>query len=186
MGRVGVDFVGLTDGATSDKFADKGGHSWPPIILLEEVNCAEVSAVGPSKGFMDVPNEGVAGDFRNIEVAPVIESAMVEVSVLGVGVGKRNSGGFHGREGVNDKLVGRGGFSNFGGQGGVQHVNVKVGEKNLLRVIEGGVHIILVGEGVGRTHSNARSVVSDQVVVLKEHLPSRLVARQTLQFLKVG
>ena len=186
MGGVGVDFVGLTDSTTSNEFVDKGGHSWPPIILLEEVNCVEVSTVGPGKGFMDVLNEGVAGGFRNIEVAPVIESAMVEVPVLGVGVGKRNGGGFHGREDVNDKLVERGGFSNFGGQGGVQHINVKVGEKNLLGVIEGGVHVILVGEGVGRTHSNAGGVVPDQVVVLEEHLPSHLAVRQTLRFLKVG
>ena len=36
VGGVGVDFIGLAHGTASDKFVDKGGHSWPPLVLLEE------------------------------------------------------------------------------------------------------------------------------------------------------
>ena len=63
---------------------------------------------------------------------------------------------------------------------------MKVGEENLLGVIERGVYFVFVGEGIGGTHGGSRRVVPDQIVVLEEHLPSRLSARQTLWFFEVG
>ena len=41
----------------------------------------EIAAVGTSERFVDIFNKGVAGGFRNIEVALVIEGALVEVPV---------------------------------------------------------------------------------------------------------
>ena len=72
MGRVGVDLVGLAGGAASNEFSDKGGHPRPPVIFLEKGDSAEVSAMGPGKGFMDVFDQGVTGGFRDIEMQFVV------------------------------------------------------------------------------------------------------------------
>ena len=114
VGGVGVHFVGLASSAASDKFTDEGGHARPPIVFLEQGDCAEITAVGTCKGFVDILNKGVAGGLGDVEAALVIEGALVEVPVLQRGAWQRDGAGFHGGEGVNDELVGRGAFGNFG------------------------------------------------------------------------
>ena len=68
VGWVGVHFVGLACSTAGDEFVDEGGHSWPPIILLEKRNGVEVSAVGTSERFVKVLHEGVASSLRDVEV----------------------------------------------------------------------------------------------------------------------
>ena len=82
MAGVGVHFVGLAGSTAGDEFSDEGGHAGPPIVPLQEGDCAEVSAMGAGKGFVNVFNEGVTGGFGNVEVASIIKSALVEIPVL--------------------------------------------------------------------------------------------------------
>ena len=86
VGGVGVYFVGLARSAAGDEFPDEGGHTRPPVIPLEQRDGAEIPAVGTGEGFVNIFNEGVAGRFRDIEAALIIEGALVEVPVLGRGV----------------------------------------------------------------------------------------------------
>ena len=67
MGRVGVDLVGLTCGTASNEFADEGGHAGPPVVLLEQGDGAEVSAMSTGKGFVDVFDERVSGGLGNVK-----------------------------------------------------------------------------------------------------------------------
>ena len=48
-GRVGVNLIGLASSTAGDEFLDKGGHSQPPIVLLEKGDGVEISAVGSGK-----------------------------------------------------------------------------------------------------------------------------------------
>ena len=63
---------------------------------------------------------------------------------------------------------------------------MKVGEEDLFRVVVGGVNRVFPRECVGRGHSSAQGVITDQIVVLKEHLPASLLVGQALQLFKVG
>ena len=110
VGWVGVDLIGLACGTASDELADEGGHSRPPIILLEKGDGVEVTAMGTSERLMDVLHEIVAGGFGNVEAQFVIESTMVKVPVVTLRVGEGNSFSIKGSKGINDKLVGRHGF----------------------------------------------------------------------------
>ena len=85
MGWMGVDFVGLTRGTARDKSADECGHARPPVVLLEQGKGAEVSAVGTSKGFVDIFDQGVAGGLGDVETTLIVEGALVEIPVLGGG-----------------------------------------------------------------------------------------------------
>ena len=70
---------------------------------------------------------------------------MVEVPVPRLGMWKGNSVCVHGSKCVNDELVGRGGFSNLGGKGGIKHVDLKIRKKNLGGVIFGCVNRVFSG-----------------------------------------
>ena len=83
MGQVGVNLIGLASSTASNEFANKGGHSWPPIVLLEKGYGVEISAVGAHEGFVNIFHEGVSGRFRNVEVRFVVEGALIEIPVLG-------------------------------------------------------------------------------------------------------
>ena len=83
MAREGVYLIGLTGGTACDEFSDKGGHAWPPIILLEQGNGADVSAMGAGEGFVNVFGQGVTGGFGDVEATLVVEGALVKVPVLG-------------------------------------------------------------------------------------------------------
>ena len=92
--------------------------------------------MGAGKGLVDSFDKGVAGGIGDVETTPVVEGALVEVPIIGGGLGERNGRGFHGGKGVNYELVGGGGFGDFRGQGGVEHVDVKVGEKDLFGIVK--------------------------------------------------
>ena len=113
VGGMSVHLIGLAHGTASDEFADKCGHFWPPIVLLEKRNGMEVPAVSASEGFMETFYEGVSGGFRDIEAGLVIECALVEVPVLRGGLGEWDHGGIYGSKCINDELVRRGGISDF-------------------------------------------------------------------------
>ena len=81
---MGVDFVGLANSTACDEFSDEGGHSWPPIVLLQKRDSADISAVGTSEGLVDAFYEGVSGRFGNVEARFVIKGTLVEVPVLGL------------------------------------------------------------------------------------------------------
>ena len=87
VGGVGVDLIGLTSGTTSDKFLDEGGYTRPPVVLLEQRDGAEISAVGSGKEFMNVFDKGVPGGFGDIEAQFVIEGTLVKVPVIFLGMG---------------------------------------------------------------------------------------------------
>ena len=106
MRGVGVHLVGLAHGTASDESADKGSHSWPPVILLKERDGAEVSAVGACQELMDAFDKGVLGGFGDVEVEFVIEGAMVEIPIAWQRVGERNGVHLHGSQSVDDELVG--------------------------------------------------------------------------------
>ena len=125
---------------------------------------------------MDSLDKVMSGGIRDIEAAFVVEGAVIEVPVVGGGAGKGNGGCLHGGKGVDDELVGRGGFGDFGGQGSIEHVNVKGGEQDSLGVVSGGVNLILSGKSIGGTHGSAWGVVPFKIIVLEEHLPSSLPA----------
>jgi len=44
-GGVGVDLVSLASGAASYKLSDKGGQIGPPVVMLNQVNGVEISAM---------------------------------------------------------------------------------------------------------------------------------------------
>ena len=46
--------------------------------------------------------------------------------------------------------------------------------------------MVLCREGVGGVHGSAGGMIPNQVVVLKEHLPACLPAREALRLLEVG
>ena len=121
---MGVDLIGLASSAASNELADKGGHSWPPIILLEKGDGAEISAMSTHEGFMNIFYEGVLGRFGDVEAQFVIESALIEVPVLGVRTGKGYGVSIHCCKSIDDKLVRRGGFRNLIGEGSVEHVKI--------------------------------------------------------------
>ena len=54
VGWMGVHLIGLACGTAHNEFADKGGHPGPPIVLLEEGNCAKVLSMCTSQGCVDV------------------------------------------------------------------------------------------------------------------------------------
>ena len=62
---IGVNLIGLAGSTASNEFADEGGHAQPPIVLLEHRDGVEVTAVGASKGFMDI--------FLQVSARPVQE-----------------------------------------------------------------------------------------------------------------
>ena len=171
MGQVGVDLIGLASSAASNELADKGGHSWPPIILLEKGDGAEISTMSTHEGFMNIFYEEVSGRFGDVEAQFVIESALIKVPVLGVRMRKGYGVGVHCCKSINDKLVRRGGFRNLIGEGSIEHVNMQMGEEDLQGIVLGGIHRVFVREGIGGTHYGARGVVPFQVIVLEEHLP---------------
>ena len=133
--------------------------------------------MGTGKGFVNVLHEGVAGGFGNIEAALVIEGALVEIPILRGGAGQGDSGCLHGRECIDDKLVGRGGFRDFRREGSIEHLDVEVGEENLFHVVGRSVYLIFSGQSVGWSHGSTWGVVPFQVIVLEEHLPSSLAVR---------
>ena len=51
-GGVCVYFGHLTIGTSRDEFAEKGGHSWPPIVSLHSVERSEEPFVSSSRGVM--------------------------------------------------------------------------------------------------------------------------------------
>ena len=107
VGWVGVDLIGLACGTAGDELVDEGGHSRPPIILLEKGDGVEVTTMGTSERLVDVLYKVMAGGFRNVEAQFVIESAMVKVPVITLRVGEGNGFGIKGSEGIDDELVGR-------------------------------------------------------------------------------
>ena len=42
---MGVDFVHFANSTASNIFTNVGGHSWPPIILLEQVEGAKYATM---------------------------------------------------------------------------------------------------------------------------------------------
>ena len=82
VGWVDVNFIGLAGSAASDEFADEGGHSWPPIILLEKGDGVEVATVSSHERLVEVLHEGVVSRFGDIKACLVVEGALVEVPVL--------------------------------------------------------------------------------------------------------
>ena len=115
VGQVGVHFVGLAGGASGNEFTNEGGHPWPPVVFLEEGDGSEVAAVGTGKKFVNVFYEGVPGGFGDEKAGFVIEGTIVEVPVVGGGTGKRDGGGIHGSECIDDELIRGGGFSDLRG-----------------------------------------------------------------------
>ena len=130
--------------------------------------------MGARKGFVDSSYEVVASGFGNVETTFVVKSAVVEVPVPWGGARERDGVGLHSGESVYDKLVRGSGFSDFGGKGRIQQVNMECGKKRLFNVVGGGVDFVFSGEGVSRAHSGTRRVVPFQIVILEEHLPSSL------------
>ena len=87
VGGMGVYFIGLASSAASDEFTDEGGHAGPPVVLLEQGDGAEVSAMGASEGFVDALKKRVMSGFRDVKAALVVEGALVKVPILGRGAG---------------------------------------------------------------------------------------------------
>ena len=116
------------------------------------------------------------GWFGDVEAHFVVKGTLIKVPVLGLRMRKRNCVSIHRGKSVNDKLVRRGGFGDFFSEGGIKHIDMQVGEKDLQGIILGGIYWVFAGECVGGAHGSARGMVPFQVIVLEEHLPVSLSA----------
>ena len=57
----------LTIGASRDELAEKGGHSWPPIVLLHSVERAEEPFMSSNRGVVEGLYQVVACRLWDIE-----------------------------------------------------------------------------------------------------------------------
>ena len=65
---MGVNFHLLTKGATSNKALDKGGHTWPPVVLAEKGISTEEPPMARGKGGVDQGDEVLTSVWGNIKM----------------------------------------------------------------------------------------------------------------------
>jgi len=79
---VSVNLVGLASSAASHKSVNKGGETGPPVVVLNQVNGAEISAVSSSLRAMQRVYQLLPGGFGNVETALVVESTVEEHPIV--------------------------------------------------------------------------------------------------------
>ena len=67
----------------------------------------------------------------------------------------------------------------------IKHVDVEMGEKDLWGVILGSIHRVFLGKCISGAHIGAQGVVPNQVIILEEHLPVSLSAREALWLFEI-
>ena len=77
-----VNFVGLASSAASHKLADKGGQTRPPIVMLNQMNGAEISAMSSRQGAVQGVYQILASWFRNVQMAFEIQGTVHEYPVI--------------------------------------------------------------------------------------------------------
>ena len=66
-GGVCVHLGCLTISTSRDELAEKGGHSWPPIVSLHVMKRSEEPFVSSGRGVMERPYKIMACELRDIE-----------------------------------------------------------------------------------------------------------------------
>ena len=67
--QVGVNLVSLASGTAGDKSGDKGGQTRPPIVMLNQVNSAEITAMAFHLGAVQGAYQILSNWLGNIEMA---------------------------------------------------------------------------------------------------------------------
>ena len=80
-GWVGVHLHLLTEGATSNKVTNEGGHTWPPVVVNEERVSMKESPVSRGKRRMNSRDEIIASIGRNIKMVFKIEDRTGETPI---------------------------------------------------------------------------------------------------------
>jgi len=79
---MGVDLVGLARSTASHKLLDKGGKTRPPIVTLNQVNSAEISAMASHWGAVQGANQILVSWFRDVEVSLEVQGALHERPIV--------------------------------------------------------------------------------------------------------
>jgi len=77
-----VDLVGLASSTASHESANKGGQSRPPVVALNQVNGAEITAMASCRGSMQGAYQILACWFQDVEVSLEVQGALNERPVV--------------------------------------------------------------------------------------------------------
>ena len=66
--QVGIDLHVLAKGTARDEAADKGGHTWPPIVPRQQGIGVEESSMAGGEGRVDRGDQIMAGMGRDVKV----------------------------------------------------------------------------------------------------------------------
>jgi len=66
---VSVNLVGLASSTASHESSDKGGQAGPPVVVLNQVNGVEISAMASHRGAVQGAYQILASWFWNVEAS---------------------------------------------------------------------------------------------------------------------
>jgi len=185
---VSVNLVGLASSTASHKLANKGGQTRPPVVVLNQVNGAEISAMASHRGAVQGAYQILSSWFWDIKAALEVQGALNKCSV--VKRRTREEGGMFGHSvlSVLNQWIGHSEVSNLLGQPHIQSTYQNIrdhGQQGNSSVVKRGVNLVTARQHIGWTHLRTRTVVPHKVMVLHEHRPSSLLSGEVLRRLEV-
>jgi len=129
---VSVDLVGLASCTASHKLSDEGGKTRPPIVTLNQVNGAEISAMASRQGVVQGVYQILASWFWDVEVPLEVQGALQECPVITRHM--REEGGMlgHGGPSILNQQIGHSEVGNPLSQPHIQDMNQNIREPGQL------------------------------------------------------
>jgi len=183
-----VNLVGLASSTASHESADKGGQTGPPVVTLNQVNSAEISAMASHWGAVQGAHQILSSWFRNVKMALEVQGSIQKCPVIARGM--REKGGMlrHGVDSILNQWIVRREVSNSLSQPHIQGMYQNIGDSGQHgngSVVKQGVNLIAAQECIGWTHLRTGTIVPYKVIVLHEHRPPCLLLGEILRRLEV-
>ena len=153
--RVSVNLVGLASSAASHKLVNKGGKSRPPVVALNQVNGAEITAVAPRWGAMQRMYQVLPSWLGDVKTALVVESTVEERPVIAGHVRKERGMLSHSIGGILHEGVGCGELGDAVGKADVQSTYQNIrnrGQHSNSGVVERGINLVAARKCIGWIH----------------------------------
>ena len=184
-GGVSVDLVGLASGTASYKSVDKGGQTRPSVVMLNQVNSAEITAMSSCRGAVQGAYQILASWFWNVKMTLEVQGTIQKCPILAGHARKERGMLRHSISSILDQQISVG---NLICQLHIQGTNQNIRESRQHGnggVVERGINLITVRKCTSWTHLRTGMVVPHEVIVLHEHRPPSLSLGEILRRLEV-
>jgi len=185
---VSVYLVGLASSTASHKSVDEGGQTGPPVVTLNQVNGAEITAMASCRGAVQGVYQILLSWFRDVKVSLKVQGALHKCPVVKRHTGKERGMLGHSVLSILNQWISCSEVGNSLGQPHIQGMDHNIrnsGQHGNSSVVKQGVNLIAVRERIGWIHLRTRTVVPHKVIVLHEHRPPSLSSGEILRRLEV-